>query len=129
MATLKDRAQIDIRRITSGALWGEDLIFTAPDGTTATIKGMYTEHHLGVDDKYEKFVNTKNAHCNFSEKLLVDTGYPLRDAGGEVQMSGHRVQAVNSQGVLCSYVVDQWFPDNTVGLIVCILGDWTAVEE
>lgn len=118
---LIEQAKSDIARFTSNDReFGIELILTAPDGETATINGLHTKHHLSVDTD-GNIVNAKNAHIAFSETIL--EGYPLR-INGEVNLNNHRISAKDSTGVLKHYKIKQWFPDETVGLIVCILQDY-----
>lgn len=114
----------DIRAITSDTNgFGVELTFTAPTGEVAVVAGLHTKHHMGFDVESGKDVNIKNAHCSVSEALLTEAGYPVRNAAGEVFLRDHQVQAVDSTGTLCKYVVAEWIPDETIGLILCILGD------
>lgn len=119
-----DRAKRDVERFTSDPNeWTRPIVMTPPGGPDYTVTGIHTKHHLSVDASYEKFVNFKNSHIAVTEKQLVDLGYPLRDANANVQLAKHQVQVPDSTGVIKKYVVDQWFPDETLGLITMILGD------
>lgn len=121
---LLDDIREDIRDITtSEESGGVELTLEAPTGEIAVIFGYHTKHHLGVDPQTGKQVNTKNAHCSFSESVLTELAYPVR-VNNEVNLKGHKVSAKDSTGNVYSYIVHEWFPDETVGLIVCILGDF-----
>jgi len=116
------QAKADWQAITSNTSeWGVTMTLTAPTGETATINGLHTKHHLGIDMETGRPVNTKNAHVSFSEKLLTDAGYPVRNAQGEVSLKGHKVTVADSTGANMTYVIKEWFPDETIGVIVCIL--------
>lgn len=69
-------------------------------------------------------VNTKNVHVTIDEDVLVNLGYIPRNAKGEVHLLGHKVQYTDSSGVLRSYVVWENYPDENLGLILLILGDY-----
>lgn len=99
------------------------ITLTSPTGTTATIKGLHTKHHLGIDTD-GNMVNTKKAHVSFSEKYLTDVSYPIRNAAGEVDLKKHKVSVKDSTGTAKNYMIQSWYPDETVGLIVCILEDF-----
>lgn len=119
--SLLDQAKADIQQITSNIdEFAREIIFVAPTSETVTINGLHTKHHLGVDNE-GNMVNSKNAHLSFSEKLLTDEGYPVR-INGEVNLKGHKVTVVDSTGNPCTYVIRQWFPNESIGLITCILG-------
>jgi hypothetical protein len=116
-------AKADIQRITSNQNgWGVSLAFTAPSGETATITGTHSKHHLGTDTDGNR-VNVKNASAAFSEQLLNDLAYPVRNSDGEVYLPGHKLYVKDSTGFEKSYVIREWYPDETVGFIVVILGD------
>jgi len=122
---LIDVANKDIRKITADLNgWGVVIVLTALDLTSATINGLHTKHHLGIDTDGNP-VNTKNAHISFSEQELIDAEptYPIRNANDEVDLRNHKVLVKDSTGVDKSYVIREWMPDETIGLIVCILGD------
>lgn len=121
---LIDQAKEDFQRFSSDLdLFGISIDFEAPTSETATVGGIATKHNIGVDTE-GNLVNTKNAHISVAEKLLTDAGYPVRDANGEVSLKGHRVDYVDSTGISKEYVIQQTFPDETVGMIVCILEDF-----
>lgn len=120
--SLVDRAREDVKQIISNQNdFGCSMVLAAPTGETITIFGLHTKHHMGVDSDGIK-VNTKNAHISFAESLMI--GYPVRDLSGEVNLKGHTVTVKDSTGNDASYMIREWFPDETVGLIVCILGDF-----
>ena len=68
------QAKADIEQITYNQNeFGVLITFTAPDDSTATVAGLHTKHHLGLDTDGNP-VNSKNAHISFSEKNLTDEG-------------------------------------------------------
>lgn len=98
--------------------------FTANDGvTTATIRGMSAVIHLGVDNQGE-FVNTRKAHVSIVESSLTDQGFPTRDQNNALTLKGNKVNVIDSTGQTEQYVVRENYPDEALGLIVCMLGDW-----
>lgn len=116
----------DIKEITSDLdEWGVVITLTAPDLSTAKLNGLHTKHHLAVDQD-GKQVNSRSAHVSFSESNLLasNVDYPLRNSKNEVVLKGHKVSVSDSTGLLRTYIVREWFPDETIGLIVCILGDF-----
>lgn len=121
---LTDTINEDIQQITSDLDgFGVSIKLTAPNDTIIDIVGLTSKHHLGYDTDGNQ-VNTKNAHISFSEKFLIDASYPLRNASGEVDLKGHLADVKDSTGVVKKYIIREWFPDETIGLIVCILGDY-----
>ncbi len=121
---LLDIARNDIKNIISDAGgFGEDVTITNLLNQTETIKALHSKHHLGVDTVGNR-VNSKNAHISFSEKQLTDLGWSIRNESGEVDLKKYKVQAKDSTGVNKLYVIQEWFPSETTGLIVCVLGDY-----
>lgn len=97
--------------------------FIAPDNTMQiTTELIHTEHHLGVDAELQKWVNTKNAHISVAEKKFIDTGYPYMNDEGKVDLQFHKVRVTIANGEEKLYNIEQWFPNNTIGLITCLLG-------
>lgn len=123
---LIEQALQDIADITSDLdEWGVSITLTSPDFNTATLNGFHTKHHLAINDQ-GKQVNSRSAHISFSEVNLyrANSVYPLRNEKKEVSLKGHKVTVNDSTGRTCTYIIREWFPDETIGLIVCILGDF-----
>lgn len=126
---LAERAILDTKKITSNANeFGVIVSFTSlPDqGQTATCNAINNQHWLSVQNGL--IVNAKNASIAFSEGALLDANpnYPIRDAGKKVSMNGHLCDLKNSTGEIQNYIVLQSWPDETVGLIILILGDYQS---
>jgi len=94
------------------------MVFTAPDTSTVTVKGLHTKHYLGIDEEGAA-VNSKTAYVSVSEQLFIDAGFSIRDAEGEVNLDAYKVAVADSTGSTFNYRIAQYFPDETIGLIVC----------
>ena len=123
--SLIDRAKTDWQRFTTNSdEFGVSILLQNPAETVSlSIVGLATKHRIGIDTD-GNLVNTKNAHCSFAEKPLTDASYPVRNSSGEVFLEGHRVSWKDSTGNTKKYVIREWYQDETVGMIVCILGDF-----
>ena len=120
---LTDQARLDLQQITgNGNDFGVDITLTAPTAETITVKGLNTKHHTGFALDGVR-VNTKTASVAVAEAFLV-APYPVRNANGEVAMLNHKVDVKDSTGNLKNYIVRECFPDEELGLIVLILGDF-----
>lgn len=117
-----DLARRDTQDITENSDTGfaVEITLTAPTGEVAVINGLHTKHHLAIDTDGNQ-VHSKNAHISFSEYSLDGLDYPLRNSKGEVDLTNHKVFVKDSTGLQKKYVIRERFPDETVGLIVCIL--------
>lgn len=120
--SILDRAKADIKKITGNSNeFARVMTFVAPDESTITTKGLHSKHHVGIDNE-GNLVNSKTAYVSVSEENL--TGYPVRNAAGEVYLKFHKVTVKDSTGTEKTYQISEWFPDETIGLIVCILQDY-----
>jgi len=123
---LLDQVKIDVQSITTDVDgFSQSATFTAPEGATVTINILHAKHHTGYSEDGER-VNTKYASIAVAEKSLSDLSYPLRNAQSEVDFESHRVDVADSTGIVKNYVISEWYPDETVGLIVLILGDFES---
>lgn len=123
MSTVKERAKKAIERITSGKTSSETItISTADDSISIAITGIHTKINLGVDQE-GNIIQSKKAHISISEKILTDNNYPVRNTKGEVAISGHKIHVKDSTGIVQAYVIKTCTPDETVGLLTCILSD------
>jgi len=123
--SLINRAKNDWQRFTSNPdEFGVSISIETPTHTNQTdVVGLATKHHIGIDTE-GNLVNTKNAHCSISEQLLTDVAYPVRGGDGEVNLEGHIIKYADSTGNIKDYVIREFFQDETIGMIVCILGDY-----
>lgn len=117
------QAKYDWLRFSTAGGFEVDITLTPPVGDHIHCKGLATKHHnsVGTDGLP---INAKNAHCSFIESHLTGLGYTVRDANGEVNLRNHRVSYTDSSGVVKEYIIKETMPDETVGVIVCILGDY-----
>ena len=121
--SLIDAALRDAQRITGNLSgFGVPVTFTAPNGTTAQIAGLHTLHHLGFDLE-NRPVNSKTAWLTISEKALTDAGLTVRN-NGEVKMVGYRCSVKDNSGTTKNYIVRQYLPDQTLGMITLQLDDY-----
>lgn len=113
------------RYITKGG-FEDDIILESADGlTTLNLTGFVSKHWINMDTDGNA-ANSKNAHVTLSEDALIAAGYPYRNADKEVFLQGHKVSTPDSSLITKEYVIIEWFPDETLGLIACILGDYDS---
>lgn len=118
------QAQNDIKQITSNLdEFAVSLKLTNLINEEINIKGLHTKIHLGVDTD-GNMVNAKKAHISFSEDNVLALGFSIRNIKGEVDLRKWKVDVKDSTGIVKKYLIQQWFPDETIGLIVCILEDY-----
>jgi hypothetical protein len=84
---------------------------------------LTSKHHINFDSDGLP-INSKNVHVSLDEADLVSQNYNPRNINNEVALINHLVNVKDSTGNLRNYVVIENFPDETLGLITCILGDY-----
>lgn len=131
---LIERAKQDAKTFTTNTNdFGVSITLTRPASVgvlevSATVTGYHTKHHTSWDPESGEVIDGKRAHITVSEVELDGFSYPVRNANQEVAMIGHRVAVADSTGVAKNYIVRQTFPDETLGIIVMILGDFGENE-
>ncbi|PXX26276.1 hypothetical protein C7967_11538 [Thalassospira sp. 11-3] len=119
-------AKADAKKYITAGGFQEDLTIKTPDeNTVLQITGFATKHHINFDSDGNP-VNSKNVHICISESDLVANSYQVRNAKGEVALINHRVTFKDSSGLDRDYIIKETLPDETLGLITCILGDFKS---
>lgn len=120
------RAYRDANRIVMQGGFQDDILLTNPANTlTVTTTGFRTKHWINYDNDGNLTVDTKNAHVCVSEADLTLKGVQVRNNKKEVRLKDYIVQAKDNTGELKKYKVLRNLPDETLGLIVLILGDYS----
>lgn len=101
---------------------GVEIKLTAPNSTTLITTGLFTKHHLGINESGQA-VNSRTVHFSISEKQLIDASYPYR-TDGIVNLRRHYAEIKDSTGVTTKYIIREWMPDETLGVILCVLGEF-----
>lgn len=123
---LLNKARRDSKKYITKGGFQEDIVLKTTDGlTTLETTGFVSKHWVSFDTDGNS-ANSKNAHICLSEDELVLANYPVRNSQNEVHLLNHRVSTTDSSGLVKKYVIKEWYPDETLGLIVCILGDYES---
>lgn len=122
---LLDRAKADYRKhVTSNTGAGVTITVTNPEGTiTVEVVSVAMSRHLSVDLEGSP-EGSKNTHICMIEATLNEQGYVTRDSNAIVDMFNHKVSFADSTGVVKHHIIGQTFPDETLGLILCLLKDY-----
>lgn len=122
---LLQMARRDIAKITQGGGFEEDILFSNPlTGEVVELKGLHSKHWIQYDTDGNP-VNSKNAHISIMESALNEKGIITRsEKTGNVEMKPWFVTVKDSTGVPKNYIINEIFPSETTGLVVCILGDY-----
>jgi len=121
--SLLDQIRADVLQITTNTdEYGQPITFD--NGTVSvTVNGRANKHHLSID-RDGNATNAKNASISVSEQALTTLSFPVRDASGEVNLKNVKVTWTDSTSTPRTYMIRQWYPDEVIGYIVCILGDF-----
>lgn len=123
MGQILELAKRDSKKYVTSGGFEVNITLTTPDGVkTLLLTGFASKHFLNFDTDGLP-VNSKNAHICIDEDILTLNLYPVRKANNEVSLLKHIVSFPDSTGSIREYVVRENFPDETLGLIVCILAD------
>lgn len=121
-----NQAIADFKRF-SQAEWSVEISLTTPDkANTVVINGLATRHHMSYDASTGMPANVRNVHISVAESVLIDAGYTTRNANGEVSLRKHIATLTDANGTERTYKVDEVMPDDTIGCLVLILGDYNG---
>lgn len=123
---LIEQATKDIQQILSNPdEFGISIKMAAPNGQIANIIGVHPKVHLGVSTE-GNVISSKQARATFAERTVkfANSNYPLRNSDGNIDLEGHIFSMADSTGITKDYVVQTWIPDETIGIIVVMLGDY-----
>ncbi len=117
-------AKADAKRfILKGGFQEEISLFTPTGNMSVRTAGLATKHHISFDTDGNP-INSKNVHICLDESDLINKGYIVRNSNKEITLLNHIVNFKDSSGEEKKYIVLQNYPDEVLGLIVCILGDY-----
>lgn len=108
--------------VNNGGFQVEIELVTPTKDRVLSLTGFATKHWINFDTDGNP-VNSKNVHICIDEAVLLANGYPYRAKNTEIFLKNHFVKFADSSGVTKNYVIRENFPNETLGLIVCILGD------
>lgn len=121
--SILDLARRDSKHFVTNGGFEEDIVITTPDKTiTQALTGYATKHFYNYDSDGLP-INTKNVHICIDENVLTNAGYPVRNTKDEVSLLNHFIDVKDSTGLMKHYTVRENWPDETLGLIVCVLND------
>ena len=125
---IMDLIKRDVAHITTTVEgFSVPITFINPDdGEEFELRGLHTRHSLSFNTDGMP-INGVNAHVSVSESEFVRTDYNYKNEAGEISLKGHFVKATDSGGNERIYEVREWYPDDTISLIVCVLTDIEAL--
>lgn len=122
--TAYDLIKRDAKWVVNQGGFEHPMTITNPDKSVSlSLTGLASKHHISFDSDGNQ-VNTKGIFVTVDEQVLQDAGYPVRNSRSEVALLNHVVAYADSTGVVKSYVVRENYPDETLGIILLILGNY-----
>ncbi len=123
---LFDLIKRDAKSFINNGGYQVDITLTTPDKTkTINITGWAAKIAWSFDSDGNQ-VNTSNAHITIDEDVLTNLGYPVRNSNKEVSMLQHKIDFKDSSGELRHYIVRENLPDENLGLIYLVLGNFKS---
>jgi hypothetical protein len=118
------QARLDAQKFVTSGGFEVDITLSTPDAnTTIILTGLGTGRWVKFDNEGNSVNSAKNS-ITISEKTLNDLEYPVRsEKTGKVKLYGHKVSHLDSNGTPKNYVIEECYPNGSLGLIICILGD------
>lgn len=120
--SLLDTARMDAKNIVQGEFSSPCTITNPQRSVSVSLSALATKHHIIINPETGQPINAKNAHICLSETKLNELGYITR-VNGEVSLVGHFINVSDSTGIVKKYKISETWPNETLGLIVCILQD------
>jgi len=122
---LLEIARQDWLNITSSGGFESEFTLTTPTASnTATINGLVIHISAVFDFDSGAFTNSPRVRATFSEQLLTDLGYPVRNVNNKVNLLNHVFEYIDSTGVSKKFKVDENLPDQSVGIITLQLSEY-----
>ena len=86
------------------------------------LKGLTSKHWIKFDTDGSP-INAKNVHLNLVEEDIQALGFETRGRNGNVKLIDYYVIVQDSTNVYKNYQVKEVYPNESLGLIVFILGN------
>ena len=103
--------------------FGVSMTVTSTNMDSIDVVGFHTKHHTGFDLDGVR-VESKTASVSISEKQFIDQSFTIRNNENEVSMNGYKIDVSDSTTNVKNYIVRECYPDEKLGIIVLILGDF-----
>jgi len=121
--SLRDQAAADAKRILedSAAGFGWPITVTAPDGSSASLKGFSTDVAQTIDPDTGMTVSGRTASVTLPIKALTDAGLALPRGIADQASKPWRVTFDDIHGTSHEFKVAESMPDRALGVVLCML--------
>lgn len=93
------------------------------DRVVVEIRGLAYITHLALDTD-GNVIASKKAHCHIIEADLVEKGLSIRGANGHIDARNLKITFTDANGTAATRLVKTAIPDETIGLVGLILGEY-----
>lgn len=122
---LIEQSRKDIQRITEDVNgFGQQIVLVSPDGVVGAVTGLHRKINMAVDTE-GNVVNSRQSYVSITEATLNESGYPFRSSNGEVFFARHLCYVRDTTGIVKSYEIKSWTPDEATGIIPIFLEVYT----
>ena len=103
----------------------KNIVLENGQGEKVSIAGIVTRHSINFDSD-GNVVNSPNVHMSFHEDELaasiVDQAVTFRPIRNKdvVSLQNHYAYFADSSGTVFKYHIQEYWPDQTVGMVVCM---------
>ena len=123
VGNLLARARQDAKKIVTNLGFQSDVFLINPLSMAfIQLKGLTSKHWIKFDTDGSP-INAKNVHLNLVEEDIQALGFETRGKNGNVKLIDYYVIVQDSTNVYKNYQVKEVYPNESLGLIVFILGN------
>ena len=123
VGNLLARARQDAKKIVTNLGFQSDVFLINPLSMAfIQLKGLTSKHWIQFDTDGSP-INAKNVHLNLVEEDIQALGFETRGKNGNVKLIDYYVIVQDSTNVYKNYQVKEVYPNESLGLIVFILGN------
>ena len=123
VGNLLARARQDVKKIVTNSGFQNDVFLINPLSMAfIQLKGLTSKHWIKFDTDGSP-INAKNVHLNLVEEDIQALGFETKGKNGNVKLIDYYVIVQDSTNVYKNYQVKEVYPNESLGLIVFILGN------
>ena len=123
VGNLLARARQDAKKIVTNLGFQSDVFLINPLSMAfIQLKGLTSKHWIQFDTDGSP-INAKNVHLNLVEEDIQALGFETRGKNGNVKLIDYYIIVQDSTNVYKKYQVKEVYPNESLGLIVFILGN------
>ena len=124
---LRDIATADaIEIIQDTVTGGDEIIITSPAGVSEDFLALTNDIHFSIDPETGETVTGRQCSVTVLSSDLVTAGFSEIKGIHDTNSRPWVVQMTDINGVTATFKVVESHPDNTMGLMVLILGEYST---